>query len=159
MMSATWPALLSALVVLAVSGSTADVASAQQPVEHGSKRAAGLEITLLSAPPLSPAEVKKQMPGMEGMQGMEGMGRMSGETPTHWIGVVVRDLKTDSVVRDAEVTLTARKGEITRTAKLMPMPGSYGANINLPQRGRYVVTVSVVQAGEPHRVGFDFDYR
>ncbi len=143
-------AFLSTVVLtIAASGSAAGRQPAQrEPAEHGTKRADGLQATLLSAPPLSSAEMQKGMPGMGGMRGMQGRGGMSGgmgsmgemsgmagEAPTHWIGIAERDVK------------------------LMPMPGSYGANISLSQRGQYAVTVGVVRAGQPQTVAFDFDYR
>lgn len=140
----------------------------REPTEHGTKQGGGLEVTLLSAPPLSPAEMQRMMPGMGGMGGMQGMGGMMrgkpemgmGERqaePTHWMGVVVRDLD-DRAVQDLDITLTAKRGGLTRTVKLMPMPGSYGANISLPEKGRYTVMVAVARAGQPVSVTFDFDY-
>lgn len=87
------------------------------PTAHGTKQADGLEVTLISVPPLSPEEMQRMMPGMGGMGGMQGMGSMmrgmpgmgGGEAPpTHWIGVLVRDLKDDRVVRGLPITLTAR---------------------------------------------------
>lgn len=141
-----------------------------EPVEHGTRRAGDLEVTLLSAPPLSPAQMQQHMPGMGGMQGkggmqgmggMRGMGGMSGGDgkPTHWIGVIVRDVNDGRAVPNADVTLTAKRGDVTRTVKLMPMPGSYGANINLPEKGRYAVTVRVAHAGRAQNAAFDLDYR
>lgn len=151
-----------------------------EPTEHGMKQAGGLEVTLLSAPPLSPEEMQRMMPGTSGgMQGMGGMpggtmggmmggkgmgGMMSGQgqgAPTHWIGVVVRDVKDDRAVRDLDITLVATKGGLMRTAKLMPMPGSYGANISLPEKGRYTVTITITVArpGQPVSVAFPFDYK
>ncbi len=144
---------------------------AREPVEHGTMRAGDLEVTLLTAPPISPEQIRQHMPAMGTMQGkggMQGMGGMRGPMgslggadgpPTHWIGVIVRNAKDDGVVPNADVTLTAKKGEVTRTVKLMPMPGSYGANINLPEKGRYAVTVRVVDGGRAHNAAFDLDYR
>lgn len=137
----------------------------REPTEHGTKQAGGLAVTLLSAPPLSPEAMQKMMPGMGGMKGMQGMegmmpgmGGMGAPQPTHWIGVVVRDAKTDGVVQGLQVTLTALKGGVTRTVKLMPMPGSYGTNISLPEKGRYTVTVSIARPGQPVSLAFDFEY-
>lgn len=151
-------------------------AAAQGPTEHGRKQADGVEVTLLSAPPLSPAEMQQTMPGTGGMGGMQGesgtqgmggmmrdmprMGGMGGAQtqPTHWIGVVVRDLKEDRVVPGLQVTLAAQKGGLIRTVTLMPMPGSYGAHISLPEKGRYMVTVTLAPSGHPLNVAFEFDY-
>ncbi len=147
-----------------------------EPVEHGTRRAGGLEVTLLSAPPLSADEIQRMMSGMGGAGGKPGMGAMPGtggpmrgmpgpgglgtaEPPTHWIGVVVRDVRTDRVVPDLDVTLTARKGGLSRAVKLMPMPGSYGANLSLPEKGRYSVIVTLVRVGARHTVDFEFDSR
>ncbi|MBI3635462.1 MAG: hypothetical protein HY216_04485 [Candidatus Rokubacteria bacterium] len=158
------------------------MAPAGEPVEHGTKRAGDREVTLLTAPPLSPEQIRQHMPGMESMQGkggMQGMGGMQGQPgvqgmggmrgmggmgagggkPTHWIGVIVRDAKDGGVVPNADVTLTAKKGDLTRTMKLMPMPGSYGANISLPEKGRYAVTVRVTDGGRAQNAAFDLDYR
>jgi len=87
------------------------------------------------------------MPGM--MPGMEGMGR----PPTHWIGVVVRDA-AGRVVRGLSVTLSV----LDRTVRLMPMPGSYGAHISLPQKGPYTVTVTIDRPVVPLALAFDFEY-
>ncbi|MBI2154198.1 MAG: hypothetical protein HYU24_10905 [Candidatus Rokubacteria bacterium] len=143
--------------------------AAQEPTVHGSKQADALEIALLTSPPLSPEEMQQTMPGMGGtgamqgmpqmMRGMPGMGGMRGEAdqPTHWIGVIVRDLKDDRMVQGLDITLTAQKGQLTRTVALMAMPGSYGANISLPEKGRYTVTVTIDRPGQPARVAFEFD--
>lgn len=167
------------LAMFAMAGLTAFLpaaAVAQEPTEHGTKVTDGLEITLLSRPPLSPAEMQQTMPGMgetrggkqgmggmmRGMQGREGMmGGMGGAEakPTHWIGVVVRDLKDDRVVSDLDVTLTAQKGRLTRTVKLMPMPGSHGTHIGLPEKGRYTVTVVIARPANPVKVAFELDYK
>ena len=132
----------------------------REPVKHGTKRADGLEVTLLSAPPLSPEATQRMMPGMGGMQGMgsmmPGIPGM-GAPPTHWIGVVVRNVKADRVVQNLQITLTARKEGVTRTVKLMPMPGSYGAHISLPEKGRYTVTVSIARPETPLTLAFDFE--
>lgn len=154
-------------------------APGQEPTEHGTKRAQGLEVTLLSAAPLSPADMQRMMSGMGGtggmggmagqsgmqgmggmMRGMPGMGGMgAGEAqPTHWIGVIVRDMRGGRVVPDLDVSLAVRKGAVTRTVKLMPMPGSYGANIGLPEKGRYSVLVAIARPGDPLNVAFDLDY-
>ncbi len=168
------------LAMFAMAGLTAFLpaaASAQEPTEHGTKVVGSLEITLLSRPPLSPAEMQQMMPGMGGMQGMEGMmrdmqgmegmrgmpgmgGMCGGEArPTHWIGVVVRNLEDNRVVPDLQVTLTAQKGRLTQTVKLMSMPGSSGAHISLPEKGRYAVTVAIARPGQPLQVAFEFDYK
>lgn len=141
-------------------------ASGQGVTEHGIKQADGLEVTLLSAPPLSPDEIQRMMPGMRGMKGMggmmsgmpgmEGMGGTEAQ-PTHWIGVIVRDLKDDRVVPGLRVTLTARKGELTRAVTLMPMRASYGANIALPEKGWYTATVTIARPGQPLSVPFELD--
>lgn len=145
-------------------------AAAQGPTEHGRKQADGVEVTLLSAPPLSPTEMQETMAGMGSRSGMQGMGgtmpgvpgtggmRGGGTQPTHWIGVVVRDLKEDRVVPGLQVTLVAQKGGLIRTVALMPMPGSYGAHIGLPEKGRYMVTVTLAPSGRPLNVAFEFDY-
>lgn len=133
----------------------------REPTEHGTKQAGGLAVTLLSAPPLSPEAMQKMMPGMGGMKGMQGMGSMmamGAGQPTHWIGVVVRDLKDDRVVPGLPITLTARKDGLSRTVTLMWMPGSYGANISLPEKGHYAVTVSIARPGQPVSLVFDFEY-
>lgn len=126
---------------------------------------------------LSSEDMQRMMPGMGGgMQGMGGMpggkdmggmmggkgmgGMMSGQgqgAPTHWIGVIVRDVKDDRALQDLDITLTAKKGGLARTAKLMPMPGSYGANISLPEKGRYTVTIA--RPGQPVSVAFPFDHK
>ena len=148
------------------------MAPSAEPVEHGKKGAGDLEVTLLTAPPLSPEQMQQHMPGMGSMQGQGGMpgmmggmrGMMGGTSggegkPTHWIGAIVRDVKDGGVVPNAEVTLTAKKGDLTRTVKLMPMPGSYGSNISLPEKGRYAVTVRVADGGRARNAAFDLDYR
>lgn len=89
---------------------------------------------------------------------MGGMGGAEAK-PTHWIGVVVRDLKDDRVVSDLDVTLTAQKGSLTRTVKLMPMPGSHGTHIGLPEKGRYTVTVVIARPANPVKVAFELDYK
>ncbi len=147
-------------------GMVAPPSAQPQPTEHGTKRVDGLEVTLLTAPPLSSAQMQQMMRnggGMKGMGGMmggqQGMAGMPGGVPTHWIGVIVRDLNDDRAVQDAAVTLTAKKDGVTRTVKLMPMPGSYGANVTLPERGRYTVTVIIGQGGQRREVAFPFDYQ
>ncbi len=163
-------AMLMILGILAAGARDQVMAPAGEPVEHGTKRAGDLEVTLLTAPPISPEQMQQRMPGMgsmpgkggmQGMGGMRGIGGMSGDdgTPTHWIGVIIRDAKDGGVVPNADATLTAKKGHLTRTVKLMPMPGSYGANINLPEKGRYTVTVRVAHAGPAQNAAFDLDYR
>lgn len=136
-------------------------ALAQEATEIGSRHAGNLEITLLAAPPLSSADMQRMMRGMEGMGGMPGMGGMGGGAgqPTHYIGVLVRDVNADQVVRGLDVTLTAQRDGMTRTVKLMPMPGSYGANISLPEKGKYTMRVTIVRSGHPLHVVFEFDYR
>lgn len=147
------------------------VTGGQEPTEHGAKQADGLEVTLISAPPLSPAEMQRMMAGMGRMGGMQGMGGMMGGmpgrggmagaegSPTHYIGVLVIDLRNGRVVHGLQVTLTARKDGLTRTVTLMAMPGSYGANISLPEKGRYSVTVTIARPENPVRVAFDFEYQ
>lgn len=150
----------------------------RDPTEHGTKQAGGLEVTLLSSLPLSPDEMRRMMPSMggtgrmqgtggmmpgmqgmmRGMSGMGGMGRAEAP-PTHWIGVIVRDLTDGKVAPDLHVTLTAQKGGLTRTVALMPMPGSYGTNISLPEKGRYTVMVTIDRPGQSVRVAFEFDYK
>ncbi len=164
-------AILAILGTAGLIAATGAAVTAQGPTEHGMKQADGLEVTLLSAPPLSAEQMQKMMPGMGGMGGMPGMGGMmqgmpqmggmggAEVPPTHWIGVIVRDMKDDRVVADLPITLTARKAEITRTVKLMPMPGSYGANISLPEKGRYMMTVTITRAGQPAQITFGFDYQ
>jgi hypothetical protein len=146
-------------------------APAQNATEHGTQHADGLEITLISAAPLSPEQMQQMMRGMGGRSGMKGMGgMMSGMPgrggmagaegpPTHYIGVLVSDLKDARVVHGLQVTLTARKDGLTRTVTLMPMPGSYGANISLPEKGRYTVTVTIARPENPVSVAFDFEYQ
>lgn len=149
-------------------------ALAQEATEVGSQRSDDLEITLLSAPPLSPSEMERMMRGMGGMQGpsgMQGMKGMKGGMPsmggmgggegqaTHYIGVIVRDVKADRVVHGLDLTLTAQNGGVTRTVKLMPMPGSYGANVSLPRKGTYVVTVTIARPGQPAAAAFEFVYK
>ncbi len=150
---------------------------AQEATEVGSQRVGDLEVTLLSAPPVSQAAMQKMMRGMGGMGGMQGqsempgmggmmpgmsgMGGMSGGEgqPTHFIGVLVRDASIGQIVPGLDVTLTAQKGEVTWVVKLMPMPGSYGANISLPEKGTYVVSVTIARPGRPVAVAFEFDYK
>lgn len=135
----------------------------REPTVHGTKQVDGLEVTLLSALPLSPEEMQKLMPGMGSMQGMQqmmrgmpGMGPAEGQ-PTHWIGVIVRDVKDDRVVQGLEITLTPRRDNVAQGVTLMPMPGSYGANISLPEKGRYTVTVTIAQPEKPLSTVFEFD--
>lgn len=115
--------------------------------EIGEKKAGGLEVTLVSAPPRSMEEMKKMMnqmgPEMKKMmrQGMKGM-----EEPTHWLGVVILNSKTKKFVPDLKVTLTA-KGPVTQNVDLMPMPGSYAQNISLPS-GRYDILVTIASNKE-----------
>lgn len=142
-----------------------------EPTEHGTQQVGGLEVTLLSASPLSPAEMQRMMLGMGGQGAMPGMGGMMGgmrgmegpggaETrPTHWVGVVVRDVKDDRTVQGLHITLTAQKDKLSRTVILMPMPGSYGANISLPEKGRYTVRVGIAGPRQPLSVPFDFEYK
>lgn len=125
------------------------------PTEHGTKTIGGLEITLVSAPPLSREQMAKMMPGMGPMGGMPAMPSMG--PATHWIGVIVRDVKEDRVVPDLQIRLTAQKGGLSRTVTLMPMPGSYGANISLPERGRYMVTVTIARPVSALTVTFELE--
>jgi len=136
----------------------AGTSSAQEPSEYGTKTAGGLEITLLAALPLTGEQMQHMMPGMVGMPGMGAMGGMAGE-PTHWIGVIVRDVKTDAAVQNLEITLTAQQGSLIQTVTLMPMPGSYGANISLPEKGPYHVRVHVNRPDPPVQVEFDVAYQ
>lgn len=160
-----------------------------EPTEHGTKTVGGLEITLVAAPPLSQEQMAKMMPGMGEMKGpmggmqqmppmgpmkgmapmqqmkkgmgpMRGMGPM-GSQPTHWIGVIVRDAKTDAAVQNLPITLTARKGQWIQTVNLMPMPGSYGANITLPEKGTYDIAVKVNRAAPeaPAEASFHFIFK
>lgn len=159
--------MIATMVVIAWLMMLAGTSSAQEPVEYGTKTAGGLEITLLAAPPLTGEQMQKMMPGMGGMPGMPsmggmpGMGKMEGmqSQPTHWIGVVVRDAKTDAAVQNLDITLTAQKGSLIQTVKLMPMPGSYGANISLPEKGQYRVRVQVNRSDQPVQVDFDLAYQ
>lgn len=139
-----------------------------EPTEHGTKTVGGLEITLLTAPPLAQAQMAKMMPGMSEMKGMGRMGGMQqapsmaamGGQPTHWIGVVVRDLKDDRVMPGLEITLIAQKGGWTRNVTLMPMPGSYGSNITLLSRASYEIRARISPPGRPPvEAGFDLEYR
>ncbi len=147
-------------------------ALAQEATEVGSQRSDDLEVTLLFAPPLSPSEMQRMMRGMGGMggmqgpSGMQGMKGMMGGMPsmgggesraTHYIGVVVRDVKADRIVQGLDVTLATVKDGVTRIVKLMP--GSYGANISLPEKGIYVVTVTIARPGRPVAVAFEFAYK
>ncbi|MBI3120650.1 MAG: hypothetical protein HYZ03_00030, partial [candidate division NC10 bacterium] len=91
-----------------------------EPTEHGTRTVGGLEVTLLTAPPLTQEQMAKMMPGMmQGMGGMQGMGAMAGQ-PTHWIGIVLRDANSDAVVRNLPISLTARKDQWMQTVNLMP---------------------------------------
>lgn len=139
----------------------AGTSSAQEPAEYGTKTAGGLEITLLAAPPLTGEQIQQMMPGMKRTPGMPGMGAtggMAGE-PTHWIGVIVLDAKTDAAVQNLDITLTAQQGSLSQTVTLMPMPGSYGANISLPEKGPYRVRVRVNRPDQPVQVEFDLAYQ
>jgi hypothetical protein len=95
------------------------------------------------------------------MSGMPAMGGMAGveAPPTHYIGVLVSDLKDSTVEHGLQITLTARKAGLTRTVTLMPMPGSYGANISLPEKGRYTVAVTIARPENPVSIAFDFEYQ
>lgn len=156
------------------------VGAAQGAIEIGTRQVDGLEVTLLSAPP---TEMRQPMPGMSGMQGMgggtQGMGGMRGTggmmgkgsgmgmpgmgtggsqtEPTHFLGVVVRDAGQDATVRGLRITLTARKGAWSQTVRLMPMPGSYGAHMTLPEQGRYAITVTIDRPGRPAEATFELD--
>lgn len=103
--------------------------------EIAKKVSGGLEVTLISAPPLSQEELKKL--GMGGM----GMMEMPSEPATHYLGVIIRNQKNQKVIPDLKVTLTA-KGSVARRVELMSMPGSYAQNISLP-RGRYEIIVKI----------------
>ena len=131
--------ILTGLLLALVSYTTSSSANAQSAAikEIGKKVSGGLEVTLLSAPPLTQAETKKTMMGTGGM----GMMEMPSEPATHYLGVIIRNQKTQKVISDLKVTLTA-KGPVTRKAELMSMPGSYAQNISLPP-GRYDIIVKI----------------
>ncbi|MBI2001627.1 MAG: iron transporter [candidate division NC10 bacterium] len=126
-----------------------------EPTEHGTKTVGDLEITLVSALPLSQEQMAKMMPGIGPMGGMPAMPSMG--PATHWIGVIVHSLKDGRVVPDLQITLTAQKRRLSRTVTLMPMPGSYGANISLPEKGRYKVTVTIARPVSALTVTFELD--
>lgn len=103
--------------------------------EIAKKVSGGLEVTLISAPPLSQEELKKL--GMDGM----GMMGMPSEPATHYLGIILRDQKTQKVVPNLKITLTT-KGPVARKIELMSMPGSYAQNISLPT-GQYEILVRI----------------
>jgi len=147
------PGLLLALISYGASSFAAAEGAAVK--EIGTKTSGGLEVTLISAPPRSQAQMEEMMKqmgkaemkemmkqkGMEGMMGMGGMMEMPSQPATHWLGVIVLDRKTKKFVPNLKVTLTA-KGPVTRKADLMAMPGSYAQNISLPT-GQYEVFVRI----------------
>lgn len=128
------------------------------PQEIASKKADGLEVTLIAAPPIGPEEMAKRMPGMMAMPGMD---PTPGMTPTHWLGVIIVDLNTGQAVKGLSVTLAAKGKGVTRERELIGMPGSYANNISLPARGAYEILVKI--AGPPLKQAlealFDFEYR
>ncbi len=69
------------------------------------------------------------------------------------------DLKDGRVVHGLHVTLTARRNGLPRTVTLMPVPGSYGVNIRLPEKGRYTVTAAIARPENPVSVAFDVKYQ
>lgn len=120
--------------------------------EIGKETSGGLEITLVSAPPLTQEEMKKMMEQMgqtdmqkrmkqEGMRGVGGMMDMPSEPATHWLGVIILDKKSGKFVPNLKVTLTA-KGPVRRTVELIAMAGSYAQNIVLSS-GRYDIFVKI----------------
>lgn len=133
-------------------------ASRPETKEVATKKVDGLEVTLLAAPPMGPEEMAKRMPGM---MAMPEMGPMPGMKPTHWLGVIITDMKTGRAVQGLSITLTAKAKGVARERKLIGMPGSYANNISLPARGGYRVLVKI--AGAPLKqaveVSFDFEYR
>ena len=177
-----WPPLASSQMGPMGRQAPSPMSQMAEPTEHGTKTVGGLEITLVAAPPLSQEQMAKMMPGMGEMKGMGPMGGMQqmppmgpmkkgmapmkgmgpmGSQPTHWIGVIVRDAKTDAAVQNLPITLTARKGQWIQTVNLMPMPGSYGANITLPEKGTYDIAVKVNRAapGKPVEASYNFTFK
>lgn len=182
LIGSAWPPLASSQMGLMGGQRPGPMGQMAEPTEHGTKTVGGLEITLVAAPPLSQDQMARMMPGMgemkgmgpmggmqqmppmgpmkKGMAPMKGMGPMGGQ-PTHWIGVIVRDAKTDAAVQNLPITLTARKGQWIQTVNLMPMPGSYGANITLSEKGTYEIAVKVNRAapGKPVETSYNFTFK
>lgn len=107
--------------------------------EIGKKIAGRIEVTLIADRPRTQAELKEMMRQM-GM-GMMGMVEMPSEPATHYLGVIIRNQKTQKVIPNLKVTLTA-KGPVTRKIELMSMPGSYAQNISLAP-GKYDIIVRI----------------
>ena len=126
--------------------------------EIATKKVDGLEVTLLAAPPMSPEEMAKRMPGMMTMPGME---PMPGMKPTHWLGVIITDARTGNVLKDLQVELTAKRRDDVRRRQLIAMPGSYANNISLLAVGAYKVLIKIADPSfkQPLEVPFDFEYR
>lgn len=40
---------------------------------------------------------------------------------------------------------------------MLPMPGSYGTHLSLPEKGRYSVSVIIARSGQTLNVAFEFD--
>ncbi len=182
LIGSAWPPLASSQMGPMGGQRPGSMGQMAEPTEHGTKTVGGLEITLVAAPPLSQDQMARMMPGMgemkgmgpmggmqqmppmgpmkKGMAPMKGMVPMAGQ-PTHWIGVIVRDAKTDAAVQNLPITLTARKGQWIQTVNLMPMPGSYGANITLPEKGTYEIAVKVNRAasGKPVEASYNFTFK
>lgn len=133
-------------------------ASPLETKEIATKKADGLEVTLLAGPPMSPEEMAKRMPGMMTMPGME---PMPGMKPTHWLGVIITDARTGNVLKDLQVELTAKRRDDVRRRQLIAMPGSYANNISLPAVGAYKVLIKIADSSfkQPLEVPFDFEYR
>ena len=133
-------------------------ASPHETKEIATKKADGLEVTLLAGPPMSPEEMAKRMPGMMTMPGTE---PMPGMKPTHWLGVIITDTKTGRAVQGLSVTLTAKGKGVTAQSKLIGMPGSYANNISLPATGTYKVLIKIAgpPLKQPLEVSFGFEYR
>lgn len=133
-------------------------ASPHETKEIATKKADGLEVTLLAGPPMSPEEMAKRMPGMMTMPGME---PMPGMKPTHWLGVIITDARTGNVLKDLQVELTAKRRDDVRRRQLIAMPGSYANNISLLAVGAYKVLIKIADPSfkQPLEVPFDFEYR
>lgn len=133
-------------------------ASPHETKEIATKKADGLEVTLLAGPPMSPEEMAKRMPGMMTMPGME---PMPGMKPTHWLGVIITDARTGNVLKDLQVELTAKRRDDVRRRQLIAMPGSYANNISLRAVGAYKVLIKIADPSfkQPLEVPFDFEYR
>lgn len=140
---------LGLLLALISYGAPSTAAERAAVKEIGTKTSGGLEVTLISAPPRSQAQMKEmmkqtgkaEMKQMMEQKGMGGMMEMPSEPATHYIGVIIRDPKTQKVLPNLKVTLTA-KGPVAREVEFMSMPGSYAQNISLPA-GQYEVLVRI----------------